>query len=49
MSFQEEVEVDDYIKELTCQGCKHNISNQLAHMEIGGCLYSETDVFTDQN
>ena len=41
MSFNENIEIDDYIKELSCQGCKENIFNQMAHMDIGGCLYSD--------
>ena len=24
---------------VTCQGCIENQSNQLAHVDIGGCLY----------
>lgn len=40
-TFPKDIEPDDYIKELTCEGCKNNIFNQLGHMEIGGCLYSE--------
>lgn len=24
-----------------CSGCRDNIFNQLAHMEIGGCLYQD--------
>lgn len=34
-------ETSDYIKDLSCIACKQNIFNQLAHMEVGGCLYSE--------
>jgi len=41
MSFNENIEIDDYIKELSCKGCKENIFNQMAHMDIGGCLYSD--------
>jgi hypothetical protein len=26
-------------KTYTCQGCKENQPNQLAHMDYGGCLY----------
>lgn len=26
----------------TCYGCQNNIANQLAHMELGGCLHPET-------
>jgi len=31
MSFNEDIEPDDYIKELSCKGCKENIFNQMAY------------------
>lgn len=27
----------------TCWGCREDQPNQLAHMDIGGCLYSPSD------
>ena len=27
---------------MSCQGCEHNMANQLGHMDFGGCLYVET-------
>ncbi len=29
----------------TCWGCRENQPNQLAHMDMGGCLYSDDEVF----
>ena len=32
-----------YIEHPTCEGCKYNQPNQLAHMDVGGCLYYVSD------
>ena len=49
-SFKEDVNELNYssedgsteeLKDYICMGCLHNQPNQLAHMDIGGCLYQE--------
>ena len=37
------IDSDTNIENITCQGCKDNIFNQLGHMEIGGCLYESSE------
>lgn len=27
----------------TCEGCRNNQPNQLAHMDVGGCMYDENN------
>ena len=31
----------DEKKNISCNGCREGQPNQLAHMDIGGCLYTE--------
>ena len=32
-----------YVQHPTCEGCKYNEPNQLAHMDVGGCLYCPSE------
>ena len=34
---------EEPVREVTCRGCIDNESNQLAHMNPGGCLCGEDD------
>lgn len=38
-----EEEPEEPVREVTCRGCIDNESNQLAHMNPGGCLCGEDD------
>ena len=33
--------MENHLKQLSCQGCREDQPNQMAHMEPGGCLYEE--------
>jgi hypothetical protein len=35
--------IDEQNNEISCWGCAYDEPNQLAHMDIGGCLYSDSE------